>query len=224
MRNLFNNKKTRYRNLVLVLLPFVVLMFLAGFLAVKALKNTISGATGARKSYLTIESMDYHLRNDATDLQKNLFKDLKNAVEKGQDDVTIASLVGQNFVADFYTWTNKAGQADIGGLYYVYSPQKLLIFQQARDTFYHYLSTYIDRYGKENLLEVETIRATASEVAANNSYVIDGVSYPSYSVTVYWTYKNNPIFNEEDYATYSTLLLIKNADNRFEIVQMYGGD
>lgn len=235
MKKLFKNPKTRTRNLILVILPFVILAGICGFITFKSIKSMSNNASGtSTEAYKdSIDSMDYHLRSNATKLQTELFKELSKAVDSG-DKSEIAKLVAENYVADFYTWTNKDGTYDIGGMYYVYSPQKTNIYTQARNTYYRYLTYYINTYGSENLLEVDSIDA---EVDTNsNSYEYDGKTYTSYFVTCTWTYKNEDTFKdlnlqgypdsvEEDRRTFvkkEYFLIIEKEDGRFEIVQAYG--
>ncbi len=235
MKKLFKNPKTRTRNLILVILPFVILAGICGFITFKSIKSMSNNASGtSTEAYKdSIDSMDYHLRSNATKLQTELFKELTKAVDSG-DKFEIAKLVAENYVADFYTWTNKDGTYDIGGMYYVYSPQKTTIYAQARNTYYRYLTYYINTYGSENLLEVDSIDA---EVDTNsNTYEYDGKTYTSYFVTCTWTYKNEDTFKdlnlqgyadsvEEDMRTFVNkeyFLIIENEDGRFEIVQAYG--
>ena len=220
LKKLFKDKKTRYRNLILVTLPFVLLIGVFGYLSADALSTLIGGVTGnTNVASDSIDSMDYHLINGATDLQKDLFKELNKAVESGES-AEIAKSVVENFVADFYTWTNKAGQNDVGGMYYVYSPNKNNIYNQARNQFYKYVSTYINEYGQDNILEVASVEAEVSDEA--REYTIGDMTYESYYVTCNWTYVDHKHFNEKDYYTKEYFEVIKNADGRFEIVQAYG--
>ena len=193
--------------------------------------NASGTSTEAYKD--SIDSMDYHLRSNATKLQTELFNDLSKAVE-GEDKEEIAKLVAENYVADFYTWTNKDGTYDIGGMYYVYSPQKTTIYAQARNSYYKYLTYYINTYGSDKLLEVESIDAAVdSEI---RTYEFEGKTYSAYFVTCTWTYKNEDTFKdiylkgyadsvEEEnrkFVTKEYFLIIENEDGRFEIVQAYG--
>ncbi|MBR2801443.1 MAG: hypothetical protein IKE21_02460 [Erysipelotrichaceae bacterium] len=227
MKKLFANKKGRYRNLILLILPFVILVCILGFVAFRGLKDmmgTITNDPAANQSYSDIISMDYHLRGNATDLQKDLFKELQEKADaegEEKDDVATATAVAKNFVADFYTWTNKSGQSDIGGMYYVYSPSRINIYSQARDGFYHYLSHYINEYGRENLLEVDTIEANGSQLSDADRYAVDDVSYDTYYVTVRWTYKPSAKFDTSKFRTEENFTIIKNSEGRFEIVQAY---
>ena len=235
MKKLFKNPKTRTRNLILVILPFVILAGVCGFITFKSIKSMSDNASGtSTEAYKdSIDSMDYHLRSNATKLQTELFKDLTKAVESG-DKAEIAKLVAENYVADFYTWTNKDGTYDIGGMYYVYSPQKTTIYAQARNTYYKYLTYYINTYGSDKLLEVESIDAAVdSEI---RTYEFEGKTYSAYFVTCTWTYKNEDTFKdiylkgyadsvEEEnrkFVTKEYFLIIENEDGRFEIVQAYG--
>ena len=235
MKKLFKNPKTRTRNLILVILPFVIVAGVCGFMTFKSIKSMSDNASGtSTEAYKdSIDSMDYHLRSNATKLQTELFKDLTKAVESG-DKAEIAKLVAENYVADFYTWTNKDGTYDIGGMYYVYSPQKTTIYAQARNSYYKYLTYYINTYGSDKLLEVESIDAAVdSEI---RTYEFEGKTYSAYFVTCTWTYKNEDTFKdiylkgyadsvEEEnrkFVTKEYFLIIENEDGRFEIVQAYG--
>lgn len=232
MKNLFKNPKTRLRNLLLVILPFVILACVFGFISYKALADVSSNTSGTAYKD-SIDSMDYHLRDNATDLQEDLFKDLQDAVNDGTDKANIAFLVCKNFVADFYTWTNKVATYDIGGMYYVYSPQRANIYTQARNQYYKYLSYYIDEYGSDNLLEVTGFVDDECTVDQTPStYEIDGKTYESYAVTLVWEYKNTETFNnistptmdgtKTGFVTKCYFNVIVNEEGRFEIVQAFG--
>lgn len=227
MKNLFKNPKTRKRNLILAILPFVIVAGICGFIAFKSVSSISGNAQGTSKdSYKdSIDSMDYHLRSNATKYQTELFKDLTKAVEDGSDKYEIARLVAENYVADFYTWSNKDGTYDVGGMYYVYSPQKTTIYTQARNTYYKYVSYYINQFGAKNLLEVENITSTLGDKVG--TYEFEGKKYDSYFVTCEWTYKNEDTFKDismksgDGFAKKGYFTIIEK-DGRFEIVQAYG--
>ena len=227
MKNLFKNPKTRKRNLILAILPFVILASICGFIAFKSVSSISGNAQGNSKdSYKdSIDSMDYHLRSNATKYQTELFKDLTKAVEDGSDKYEIAKLVAENYVADFYTWSNKDGTYDVGGMYYVYSPQKTTIYTQARNTYYKYVTYYINQFGAKNLLEVENITPTLGDKVG--TYEFEGKKYDSYFVTCEWTYKNEDTFKDismksGDGFVKKEYFTIIEKDGRFEIVQAYG--
>lgn len=227
MKKLFKNPKTRKRNLILAILPFVIVAGICGFIAFKSVSSISGNAQGTSKdSYKdSIDSMDYHLRSNATKYQTELFRDLTKAVDNGSDKYEIARLVAENYVADFYTWSNKDGTYDVGGIYYVYSPQKTTIYTQARNTYYKYVSYYINQFGAKNLLEVENITSTLGDKVG--TYEFEGKKYDSYFVTCEWTYKNEDTFKDismksgDGFAKKGYFTIIEK-DGRFEIVQAYG--
>lgn len=236
MKKLFKNPKTRKRNLILAILPFVIIASICGFIAFKSINSMSGNAQGTSKeSYKdSIDSMDYHLRSNATKYQTELFRELTKAVEDGTDKYEIARLVAENFIADFYTWTNKDGTYDVGGMYYVYSPQKTVIYTQARNTYYKYLTYYINEFGAKNLLEVENISTYIDPKVY--SFEFEGKTYDSYFVTCEWTYKNEDTFKNIQLKSYdssnnvvsdnefikSENFAIIERNGRFEIVQAYG--
>jgi hypothetical protein len=242
--SLFEDKKKRYLYMILFMLPFIIAIGIFGFIAYKEAKSLIELATDEVETKDThkIESMNYVLRDNATEVQEEYFTELKAAVEsETQDPVTIAGLVGKNYVADFYTWTNKQGQYDVGGLYYVCNGRngsvkyKENIYQKARDGFYKYINEYINEYGVENLIEVASVEVVSSK-KIDEGYDLyeysetledeNGESYhvyayknhDAYLVSLKWTYKENSKFDTSSYANSINLIVIENG-GRYEIVE-----
>ncbi len=247
LKALFTNKKYRYLAMVLMMLPFIVAIAIFSTIAYREAKSMANMASGnvvaEAKPENVIGDSWYVLRDNATDLQKEYFAELKDAIENGAaDDATIAGLIGKNYVADFYTWTNKAGQYDVGGMYYVYDGQfvngdhfKDNVYLKARDGFYKYLSTYSTKYGKENLLEVEDVEIVKCE-KMSSKYIInehienrqdaegewydyrEDVPYDAYSVSLRWTYKEGTSLTTSQFANAINLAVIQR-EGKWEIVE-----
>ena len=247
IRLLFADKKKRYLLMFACMIPFIVAIAIFSSIAyreAKTLMDLASGGQAEAKAENIIASANYILRDNPTDLQKEYFAELKEAIEGEEpaDDVTIASLVAKNFVTDFYTWTNKRGQYDIGGLYYVYDGEfengdhfKENVYLKARDGFYKYISYYGTQYGKENLLEVENVEITRCEKMSSPYYINEHVEnrqdaegewydyredhgYDAYLVNCRWTYKENTVLPMSQFATSINLAII-NKEGRFEVVE-----
>ena len=248
IKKLFADKKYRYWLMLALMLPFIIAIFIFGRIALTEVKNILalakSGTAVETKPENIIESVDYILRDNPTDLQKQYFKELKDAIEGDEkaDDATIASLVAKNYVVDFYTWTNKRGQYDIGGFYFLYDGEyangdhyKENKFLEARDGFYKYISSYGTQYGKENLIEVDNVEVVSCTKMSTPYEISEHVenrqdangewydyreirSFDAYNVSLRWTYKNSTKLNLSQFATSINLAVINN-DGRFEIVE-----
>lgn len=244
IKGLFEDKSKRALYVVLFILPFLIVIGIFSVVTVKEVKNIINLATGTNEisNDHQIELAGYVLRDNATDYQFEQFIELKEAIENGAaDDATIAGMVAKNFVIDFYTWTNKQGQYDIGGMHYVYDGEytdgtktKENIFMKARTTFYKYINTYAKQYGQENLLQVENAQVINAQKTDN--YIIsehvanrqdengdwydyrENHEYEAYNVTVVWNYKNNTKFDSSKYATKMYFVVAKISDS-FKIVE-----
>ena len=225
---LFENKKKRYLMMLAFMAPFIIAIGVFGFIAFKEAKTLIKlNETVAVSDDYQIPSKEYVLRDNATDLQKELFAELKGLYEGTTEGTStdIAVSVCKNYVADFYTWSNKYGQYDVGGTYYVFEPQRKNIYLQARDSFYKYLNEYINKYGAENLLEVETVTATGSKsfeeyISMNPDDAVQTSHEEAYDVKVNWTYKANEVFTPSRYVTSMEFKVINN-EGRFEIVEAH---
>lgn len=242
--NFFEDRNKRYIMMAVIMVPVVVIMLFLGFRIYKDAKGILSLVKGDGTEVVVnddhkISSMNYVLREGETQLQMDLFTQLKDAVE-GKVESTpemIAELVVKNHVADFYTWSNKLGQYDVGGMYYIPDYSRETVYLQARDTFYQYLNEYMNKYGVENLLEVESVEATAVK-ADNfdykqivkyynleddddyNEYTREDIhTYEAYDVTCSWTYVQGKSFSTSKYPTSMKFKVVYNTDyNRYEIV------
>lgn len=240
IKNLFEDKKKRYLYVLLIILPFVIAIGVFGFITYREAKNVIDLMSGTNevKAENVIDSMGYELRANATEVQKQYFDELKQAIEvNNASDEEIAGLVCKNFIADHYTWINKQGQYDVGGMHYVFTLEKSKenAYIQARDGFYKYLSSYIKKYGASNLLEVENVEVNSVsklednyfcvvnthyyDEEAGHSYVDTGYEYEEgWRVSCSWTYKQNSKFDTSSYATSMNFIVVINY-GRYEIVE-----
>lgn len=240
--NFFQDRNKRYVIMAVVMIPVIAIMVFLGFRVYKDAQGILSlvkgdGTEVVVKDTHRISSMNYVLRENETELQMELFTQLKDAVEGNTEGVTdeeIARLVAMNHIADFYTWSNKLGQYDVGGLYYVNSEARENVFIQARDTIYKYLNEYMDKYGVENLLEVASVDATVTKaykqypITRSRKYDISEYDiayeytttyYDAYDVKVTWTYKDSTVFSPSKYPTSTTVKVINNTDDgRFDVV------
>lgn len=246
LSSLFADKKKRYLHMFLFILPFLIAIGIFGFIAFKEAKGLLNLAKGnaETKAENIVESMNYILRDNATDYQKELFTELKESIEiqgATTDPASVAGMVCKNYVADFYTWTNKQGQYDIGGFYYVFDEKnetvgfKANAYQKARDGFYKYLNNYINEYGSDQLLEVNNVEVTRAE-KLNDKYVIyqwietiqtgdetyevvyGDKEYDAYYVSCRWSYKEETALNLKDYDTSMNFIVVDN-NGRYEIVE-----
>ena len=239
------DRKKRYLVMAIAFVPIIAVMIFFGFRAYKDVKSILilagDGETVEVKDTHKIESMNYVLRDNATVYQEEIFKQLKDAIEGTNQDpenpVTEEdkiALVAMNHIADYYTFSNKVGQYDVGGLYYVNADARENIFIQSRDTIYKYINEYIDKYGAENLLEVESVTASVKKDSAQypittieytyiDHYTIDETAtttnYDAWIVDVRWTYKASEVFSTSKWPTSTKLKIIYDAAlERYEIV------
>lgn len=222
---LFKEKKTRYRNLILILLPFLLLGGFFGYTAYKSYKALTTGDDEIEASpKYSLPEYGYQLRANCTQLQFDIFQELIEAITAEEvDEAKVAECIAKNYVTDFYTWSNKNGMYDIGGMNYVYSPGLANIYVNARDTYYHYLNYYLDEYGQDKLPEVSSVEVL--NVTKGDPMEIDGTSYPVWFVKVHIEfaekeggYDTSGIWKDHD------IYVIKNeGTGRYEIAQAYEG-
>ena len=221
------NKKTRYRILGIIIIPLVIICILLAVLAVTSLKSAVN-ITGPAEMESSIDDLGYHLRSDATDLQKTLFDELTEALNaEEEDEELIAESIVKNFVADFYTWTNKEGQYDIGGMDYVYTPQKTNIYDEARNDFYKTFEQSVEAYGQDETLEIDEVSASAVALSGGYDLEEDGVSVhfsDAFTVDCDFSYADTDM-DKSALETRQTFIVIKDQETgRYESVEALGGE
>lgn len=82
----------------------------------------------------------YRSSTTATEYQKEIFKQLDLNLKEGVDAKLIAADIVSNYVADFYTWSNKKGTYDVGGMQYIYQPEIINTYIYAKESYYKDLS------------------------------------------------------------------------------------
>lgn len=217
-----NNRKRL--NAVLVLVVFIVsiltsVAFIYNIFNVsgKTLKN---GDTLQIDKNSGISNESYTIGNNPTELLRENFKELTAAL-KEEDPIKISEYVAKCFVIDYYTWTNKDGNYEVGGLQYIYGSSFSNFYDESRHNFYGDLDLLISKYGHENLLEVSSISGYGVD---GGYYEVNGQSYKNYYIEVEWEYKKSSKIDINDYQNVAYFNIIDN-NGRYEIVSiMYPED
>ena len=167
----------------------------------------------------------YVIGNNPTELYKESFQQLTDAISSGTPEEKAEAVV-YNFVNDYFTWTNKDGNYEIGGLQYIYS-EKYSKFEEW-NRWYHQanMDLYISQYGREHLPEVASIKTDVPTFRTDDFTVlsVDPVqTYPCYQVEVSWTWGDNATVDLNDFPHRMRFQVVDH-DGRFEIVEFYDMD
>ena len=132
----------------------------------------------------------YSIGNNATDINKEYFLDLNQAIEV-KDNKKIAEDIVKCFVTEYYTWSNKDGNYDVGGTQYIYTDRKADFVSYSRDNFYSNMDEYLMNNTHSTLMEVSkvSIDSTSQSQHSVMNAAGEAVNYPSYDVTASWEYK-----------------------------------
>jgi hypothetical protein len=214
-------KKSRLNGyLILVILAtslITVLLFSFNIFKVASKTTTAEGTTLEVDSSSKISNDKYIIGNNPTELLRENFKELTSAL-KEKDPYVIAEYVARCFVIDHFTWTNKDGNYEVGGLQYIYGPKFTSFSDEARYGFYSDLDLYISQFGRENLLQVESVESHPALDAG--IYKVGEEEYTSYYLDVTWTYKKSSKINVDEFQKIGHFTIVDN-NGRFEIVSMY---
>ncbi len=215
---MFKFLKSKKKRKIFVVVITIVFLSIAGFfsyLAISGVKQLVG--VEEKDTSRNIEPYNYYLRVNATDYQQELFDELKEICKSEVIDYEqLSASVAKNFVADFYTWSNKKGSYDVGGMCYTNEDLRLNMYQKARDLYYSNLNKYIEEYGSESLPEVELC---TTELRRVDEYEMDGVSCPRYQIKVRWTYKEGSVLTDDMQCSLAIYLLLN--EGRMEIVEAY---
>lgn len=213
-----NNKINGYLLLgIMAVSILITLLFGFNIVSVAFKKGGGSGETVELDNGNTMKNDLYTIGNNPTELNKTSFKALTSAL-KDNDPLKITDAVVRCFISDYFTWTNKDGNYEVGGLQYIYGPKFTQFSEESRWGFYSDLDLYITQFGRENLLEVESIETT--EVVPTGNFVIGDKEMPAYYVEATWTYKKSDKINVDEFQKTGYFTVAIN-DGRYEIVTIF---
>ena len=225
-------KKQKHLNNILM----AILLCLCIFVVVSTLINIFRVArvdTGSGKDETiqpTTEKKQkndlYEIGNNPTDIQKTYFQQLTDAITS-KDETAIAEAVVYNFVADYFTWTNKDGNYEVGGLQYLFADKMSAFEYWSRYNFYKDLDLYISQDGRTSLIEVSEITTDKPTKKTNDFEYINFpnyetreiIEYPTYEVNVSWKYAPNGA-DTSKFPTGACFQVVNN-NGRMEIAEFY---
>lgn len=209
------NKQIIYMMLAASLVVVAVMGF--NIIRISLKKSAGSGEVVEKTNTSSMKNDQYVIGNNPTQFQQDEFKKLTEAL-KGDDPLAISEAVVRNFIADYFTWTNKDGNYEVGGLQYIYGPMFTSFQEQSRWEFYKDLDLYISQYGRENLLEVTDITTTANYAAKFEHY--SGDVYDAYYIEASWNYKASSKIDVDDFQKTGYFTVVNNG-GRYEIAQFF---
>ena len=208
---------------IIILSVVVIAFFIFNIFSIGLKKSDSgSGTTLAVDKGQKLSNDQYEIGNNPTDVQKEYFNELSNAVE-ANDPEKIAEYVVKSFVSDYYTWTNKDGNYEVGGVQYIFGTKFTAFQEEARWTFYSDLDLYITQYGRENLIEVASVETSQLQPGATST--INGEEYEGYYLEANWTYKDSSAIDVSKFQNRAYFVVVNN-NGRYEIteVQPLGND
>jgi len=192
----------------------------------------------------------YELRRNPTEYQLELFERLVNSHDQFHDTGTDEDLkdyavtIAQNFVADFFTLSNKHSRTDVGGLQF-FSDEVVDNFRNsAIDEFYLYLNQYLEIFGSESLPTVASTTLLSAEfeyrtIAIEDEEEEDSEEYASFGyydfleeeeelgeqvralvIDVEWSYANSTLMYIDEFQTEARFVLIEVEDEGVRIFQI----
>ena len=164
----------------------------------------------------------YEIGNNPTEISKEYFQKLSDSVSAGTPEEKAEAVV-YNFVTDYFTWTNKDGNYEVGGLQYIYAEKYAKFEEWNRWYNYSNMDLYISQYGREHLPEVAPITTEVPTFRTDDFTVMSvdpPVTYPCYQVQVSWTYGDNATVDLNDFPHRMRFQVVDH-DGRFEIVEFY---
>lgn len=201
------------------LLLFIIVLIAAGVLVYMALNPGKKESNEPIKKVVDeIKNFDYTVAETDSKLFKTEFKNLKKILsEKEIDNKEYATEIAKLFIIDFFTLDNKVSKNDVGGVQFVYSGYKTSFIDKARDEFYRYVKSNLDKNRSQELPTVKTIEAESTEEIAASSELSGeafGAITEAFKVKLSWTYDK-----DLGYQSSATVVVIKDED-KFSVAKM----
>lgn len=172
----------------------------------------------------------YSIGNNPTSVNKEYFKEINSAL-KEEDEVKIAESLAKTFVTEYYTWTNKDGNYDIGGIQYIYTPKQSDFETYTLYNFYSDLDLYLTQVDRDDLIEVAEVTVNSSEKTTYgvqiDSSQVDEEGNPILTdldcvdVDLSWTYQSSNTLDTSSFQSHALIHVVNN-EGRWEIAGIEG--
>lgn len=195
------NKSLNKDKLIIIFFVLVGIMIFA-VLGSKIYVDFFKNSVSQNSELARLDLYGYTLDKSDTDLYKNNFKELEDALsEKNINYEKYASLLSKLYIIDFYTLNNKISSTDIGALEFIYPEAEDNFKLKAKDTLYKYIEVNFDVKRKQELPEVKEV--TIGDVI-ESSYTYKDKTYEAYKINCNWSY-----LKDLGYQNSATLTIIK---------------
>ena len=210
-------KKSVKKKVDFLVIAVVVLIVVAiGFFVYK--RFFVSEGTPTNVKVIDkIEDYGYELEEDATDLYKGLYEELRTLLQQEEyDEKEYASLISRLLVTDFYNLDNKISKNDIGGVQFIRSEQQKNFILEASETVYKYIEHNV--YGNRTQ-ELPIVKDVETLDVKETTYKYKDINEEeAYKVTVNVSYEK-----KLNYPTEVTVVLIHDDEmsKKLEVIKMY---
>lgn len=206
-RLIMKNKKQKNIMVFITVALAIAVGVISGYFFLKGNEEKLGGVPPVQQKD---DVMSYPRSDEETDLMEDIYDNLLLAIET-KDDTKIQEYVAAYFVADFFTWTNKSGREDVGGLTYVLPDARIDFGKYATNYYYVNFDEHLETYGQKGLPEVESY--TVESVGASDFVYEKTGSSDSYDVSLKLQYVSNtdgmPI---DELMSKCTITLLKEED------------
>lgn len=227
-----NKRSMNTNNLMVILLAVtaIVISVAMGFNIYNVVSKDSGNDSTVNKVSNEYSNDKYTIGNNPTAINKTYFKELNSAL-KEKDNVKIAESLSKVFVTEYYTWTNKDGNYDIGGIQYIYKPKQSNFETYTLNNFYSDLDLYLTQVDRSDLIEVKEVTVNSSTEGTygvqTDSSQVDEEGNPvltdldSVDVNVSWTYQSSNTLDTSVFQSSATIHVV-NDDGRWEIAGIEG--
>ena len=229
-------KKKQNANNRLVVILLIVCLAVTGAFVFNIVRILVadSGSGSTVDTDQNESNSAYTIGNNPTDVNKEYFKELTDAVNGLKDDdddthVTLATALVKTFITEYYTWTNKDGNYDIGGMQYMFKPKQTDFEDYTLDNFYADMDLYISQYGRAKLMQVKEVAVDSAQKAADytvalpadtsevtDDSAVQTETLPCVEVSATWTYEDNSSIDTAQFQNHAVFEVV-NDSGRWEI-------
>ncbi len=224
----------KINNILLIVLLVAMVLTIVAFVLNMNRINKIETGEGETIEETALPENEYNneyysIGYNATEINKEYFRQLDDEVEAAlladtgetsgtavRDNQAIASSVVKCFITEYYTWTNKDGNYDIGGMQYIFKDRIKDFEKYTRYNFYADLDLYLTQYDRNQLIQVKDV--TVNEIYETDRFWVEetGSELECWAVDALWTYEEDTVMDISEIQS-SAEFLVVNHDGRLEI-------